>query len=162
MIVPTRVANVELLERSEKYVIAVWRGLMLLIWLGEASITGIERSRKLFDEWVKTQPRGAALLIVVPPNTAQPPDEKTRQAMQRTSISPSGKLKGMGTLFQAEGFIAASIRSVMMRLNVLTGKNATNMFGTAAAAAAWAAALLVDPELTAAGLTDAIRVAQLR
>jgi hypothetical protein len=160
MITPSSSVNIELLERTNEYVVTVWRRLMLLVWRGEATVTGIERSRTLFIEWVKTQPRGAAVLIVVPPLHSGPPDEKTRAAMQRTALSPPDTLKGMGTLFQAEGFIAASIRSVMMRLNVLSGKNASNIFGTAASAAAWAAALLADPALTAAGLTEAIRMAQ--
>ncbi|HEY5960813.1 MAG TPA: hypothetical protein VIV60_29865 [Polyangiaceae bacterium] len=162
MIAQSQTVKIQLLERTDEYVIVAWRRLVLLIWLGDASVTGIERSRKVFEEWAKAQARGAALLIVVPPHQAGPPDEKTREAMQRTSVSPSGKLLGMGTLFQAEGFIAASIRSIMMRLNILSGKNALNVFGSTAAAAAWATALLVDPELTPAGLTEAIRQARER
>jgi hypothetical protein len=154
--------NLEVLERNDTYVIAAWRRLFLLLWLGKPSVAGIERSRILFDGWAKNHPKGAAFLIVVPPEQSGAPDEKIRQAMQRTSLSPSGQLKGMATLFQAEGFIAAAVRSAMTRLNILREKDATNLFGTVAAAAAWAAALLNDPELSAADLKEAIWIAQRR
>jgi hypothetical protein len=155
-------ANVELLDRTDRYVAAVWRQLLLLIWSGDATVAGIERSQVLFDAWLASQPRDAAFLIVLPAQHLSPPDEATREAIQRVQQSQSGRIRGSGTLFQAEGFIAASVLSVMMRLNVSRGKGGSNLFGTASSAAAWASALLDDPALTTVGLTKAIRTAQGR
>jgi|GEM_PF-1840724 len=152
--------NVEILARTNEYVIAAWRRILMLIWNGEATAAGIEHSRKVFDDWVTAHPRGAAFLVVVPARHAGPPDEKTREAMRQTAECPSGRLKGMGTLIQAEGFVAASIRSIIMRLNVLTGNGAPNVFETVNKAAEWAAKLLSDPEVSGERLANAVRVAQ--
>lgn len=150
----------EVLVRTDKYAIAAWRRLLMLIWKGEANAEGVERSRRVFEEWVKSHERGGALLIVVPPRHASPPDEETREAMRQAAEAPCAKLKGMGTFIQSEGFIAATIRSAIIRLNVLTGDAAPNVFETASRAAAWAARILSDSNITADSLADAIRAAQ--
>lgn len=157
---PSSSVSVEVLVRNDRYVIAAWRRLLLLIWKGEACAEGVEHSRSVFEQWVKGHPRGAALLIVVAARYAAPPDEKTRQAMRRTAGVPCAELKGMGTFIQAEGFVAATIRSVIMRLNVLTGNGAPNVFETAAKAAEWAAKVLSDSEISSTKLAYAIRNAQ--
>ena len=154
--------SVDVLTHTDKYIIATWRRLVMLIWNGEANAEGVEHSRTVFEEWAKDQARGAALLIVVPARHANPPDENTRQAMRQTAGLPSAKLKGMGTFIQAEGFVAATIRSVIMRLNVLTGDGAQNLFETASKAAEWAAKVLDDSEISGAKLTNAIRTAHER
>ncbi|WP_437589584.1 hypothetical protein [Sorangium sp. So ce1000] len=77
--------------------------------------------------------------------------------MQRAASSPSRHLRGTATLVEAEGFIAATVRSLMMRLHT---RRAPNVFRTVDEVATWAAALLQDPELTSAGLAEAIRVAR--
>ncbi len=152
--------SVEVLVRNEQYVIAAWRRLLMLIWKGEASAEGVEHSRTVFEGWVKRHPRGAALLIVVPARHAAPPDEKTRQAMRQTAGVPSADLRGMGTFIQAEGFVAATIRSVIMRLNVLTGNGSPNVFETASKAAEWAVKVLGDTEISGTKLANAIRDAE--
>jgi hypothetical protein len=160
MIPPSPSVDVEVLERTDEYVVAAWRRLLMLVWRGDATALGIERSRALFDEWSKTKPGGAAFLIVFPNRRPEPPDEKTREAMQRTARFPAERLKGMATLFESEGFIAASIRAVMMRLAALSGQDVPNTFGNATTAAAWAAMRLSDPTITALKLNEAINVAR--
>jgi hypothetical protein len=149
--------RVELLEQTDDYAVAAWRRLMLLVWRGPATVTGIERSRDLLGPWVERQPGGGAFFIVVPGQLTRPPDEAAREAMKRVTREPEGPFKGMATLIQAEGFIAASVRSVMTRLH---GGGAARVFRTADEAAAWAAALPEDPELTPAGLEEVIRAAR--
>ncbi|MGC4067183.1 MAG: hypothetical protein QM784_21590 [Polyangiaceae bacterium] len=158
MVIPQ--IRTEILEGSEDYVVLVWRRLMLLAWRGTANAKGIERSRVLFEQWLQTQPRGGAFLIVVPDERTPPPDAETRAAMQRTASSPLGPFKGMATLIEAEGFIAASVRSIMMRLQPREA-GAPAVFGKPADAAAWAAGLLEDPEITTAGLMEALRTARM-
>ncbi|WP_437486794.1 hypothetical protein WME75_04530 [Sorangium sp. So ce1014] len=157
MAIPRFSETAELLERTDAYVVAVWRRLMLLVWRGKASAAGIDRSRELFDRWAANQPGGAGFLVVLPLQPTGPPDEESRAAMQRAARSPSRHLRGTATLVEAEGFIAASVRSIMMRLQ---SRQAPNLFRTADEVATWAAALLEDPELTPAGVAEAIRVAR--
>ncbi|WP_437298060.1 hypothetical protein [Sorangium sp. So ce426] len=147
----------ELLERTDRYVVAVWRRLMLLVWRGEATATGIDRSRELFARWSADQPYGAVFVVVLPLEHTLPPDEASRAAMRRAASSPSRNLRGTATLVESEGFIAASVRSIMMLLQ--TGR-APNVFRTTGELATWAATLLKDPELTSAGIAEAIRVAR--
>ncbi|WP_437808179.1 hypothetical protein [Sorangium sp. So ce1078] len=161
MVTSSSSVKVELLERTDAYVVATWRRLMLLVWRGQASVVGVERSRALFRPWAERQPGGAAFLIVVPRQRTGPPDEETRAAMQRAASAPGGSLKGMATLVEAEGFIAASVRAIMMRLQARgTQGPAPNVFRTPAEAAAWAAAVLQDREVTPEELAEAIRAAR--
>ncbi|WP_437577459.1 hypothetical protein [Sorangium sp. So ce887] len=161
MVTSSAPVKVELLERTDVYVVATWRRLMLLVWRGQASVAGIERSRALFQPWAARQPGGAAFLIVVPRQNTGPPDEETRAAMQRAASAPGKSLKGMATLIEAEGFIAASVRAIMMRLQARgTQGPAPNVFRTPAEVAAWAAAVLQDWEVTPERLAEAIRVAR--
>jgi hypothetical protein len=157
MVVP--LVKTELLESTDGYVILIWRRLMLLVWRGIATAPGIERSRALFEQWLQTQHRGGAFLIVVPGDRTPPPDDATRAAMERTASSPSGLFRGMATLIEAEGFIAASVRSIMTRLHPRDA-GAPCVFSRPTDAAAWASSLLADPEITSAGLMEAIRTAR--
>ncbi len=160
MVQPAMV-TVQVLERTDAYSIATWRRLMLLIWRAEASAAGVERSRRFFQPWAESLPGGAAFLVVVPGQRVRPPDDETRAAMERTSSAPTGPFKGMATLIEAEGFIAASVRSLMTRLLTARMRGATPcFFRTVADTAAWASKLLEDPEITAAGLEQAIRQAR--
>jgi hypothetical protein len=152
---------VEVLERAETHVVAVWRRTMLLIWRGQTCASGIERSQALFREWAGKQPGGAALLVVVPRQPPGPPDEATRAAMTHAMQNPSPALRGMGTLLEAEGFIAASVRALVSRMHQKHARGmAPKMFRTPEEAAPWAAELLGDPEVTAARLAEAIREAR--
>ncbi|AUX28254.1 MULTISPECIES: hypothetical protein [Sorangium] len=161
MVTTSSSVKVELLERTDVYVVATWRRLMLLIWRGQESVAGVERSRALFRAWAERLPGGAAFLIVVPRQRTGPPDEETRAAMQRAASAPGGYMKGIATLVEAEGFIAASVRAIMMRLQPHgTQGPAPNIFRTPAEVAAWAAAVLQDREVTPEELAEAIRVAR--
>ncbi|WP_437632426.1 hypothetical protein [Sorangium sp. So ce854] len=152
---------VELLERTDVYVIATWRRIMLLVWRGQASVAYIERSRAHFQAWAERQPGGAAFVIVLPRQQIEPPDEPTRAAMQRAASAPGESLKGMATLVEAEGFIAASVRAIMMRLQSRGAQGpAPNVFRTPAELAVWAAAVLQDREVTPERLAEAIRLAR--
>lgn len=150
---------VELLEQTDSYAVATWRRLMILVWRGQANVAGVERSEALFQPWVEQLPGGGAFLIVVPHQHVPPPDAATRAAMERTAREPGGAYKGMATLIEAEGFIAASIRSIMTRLR---GGKHTRVVRTTDEAAAWASELLEDPGITAEGLAEAIQAAQPR
>lgn len=153
--------KVELLERTDRYVVATWRRVLLLVWRGQANAVGIERSRALFMHWAERQPGGAVFVVVIPRERTGPPDEETRAAMQRVARAPGGFLRGVATLVEAEGFIAASVRAIMMRLLTRgTQGPPPNIFRTPAEVAAWAAKVLQDRGVTAEGLAEAIRVAR--
>ncbi|AGP33251.1 hypothetical protein BE04_42250 [Sorangium cellulosum] len=161
MVTTSSSVQVELLERTDVYAVATLRRLMLLVWRGQESVAGIERSRAHFRMWAERQPGGAAFLIVVPRQHTGPPNEESRAAMQRAASAPGGYMKGVATLVEAEGFIAASVRAIMMRLQPRgTQGPAPNIFRTPAEVAAWAAAVLQDREITAEELAEAIRVAR--
>ncbi len=161
MVVSSSSVTVEVFARTDEYTIAAWRRILMLIWKSKGNAAGIEHSRRVFDEWVEEFQLGAVFLVVVPARHADPPDAKTREAMRKAAeYHPSVRLKGMGTLIQAEGFVAASIRSIIMRLDVLTGKGAPNLFETANKAAEWASQVLGDSEVSGIKLANAIRVAQ--
>ncbi|WP_437923777.1 hypothetical protein WMF37_32790 [Sorangium sp. So ce291] len=161
MVTSSSSVKVELRERTDGYVVATWRRLMLLVWRGQASVAGVERSRALFQPWASRQPGGAAFLIVLPRERTGPPDEETRAAMQRAASAPGGYLKGIATLIESEGFVAASVRAIMMRLQARgTQGPPPNIFRTPAEVAAWAAAVLQDREVTPEDVAEAIRVAR--
>lgn len=147
------------LERTNSYVVAVWRRLMLLVWRGTATVSGVERSRALFDEWVARDPGEAAFLIVVPREYTRAPDSDTQRVMARTANSPVAHCKGMATYFESTGFIATTARSIMMRIHSMAAREDPPLvFGTTAKTARWAAALLDDPEITSLALAEVIRM----
>ncbi len=153
--------SIRVLERTDAYIIAVWRRVMLLIWRNNPQAIGIDRSQALFGEWTADQPDGAAFLIVVPRQPAGPPDEATRAAMIRAMENRGPSLKGVGTLLEAEGFIAAAARAIMTRLHHKHAHGmAPRVFRSPGEAASWAAELLQDPQLTVGGLLEAIRQAR--
>lgn len=153
--------KVELHERTETFVLATWRRILLLVWRGRANVEGIERSGMLFASWSTRQTGGAVFLIVVPPGRTRPPDEATRAAMARAASAPGDTLKGLATLIEAEGFIAASVRAMMMRLQSRGSRAPTqHFFRTAAEVAAWAAPLLEDRQITGEKLAEVIRLAR--
>lgn len=152
--------RVEVLEKTEVYAVAVWRRMMLLLWRGPIQAIGIDRSQALFREWAEGQPGGAALFVVVP-RPPGPPDEETRAAMSRAVEHLPPTLKGMGTLLEAQGFIAASIRSILLRAHQREARGAgPKVFRAVDEAALWAAELLGDPGITTEALAGAIRAAR--
>jgi len=154
-------AKVEILERTDVYVVATWRRIMLLVWRAQANVAGIERSRKFFESWARELPGGAVFVVVIPRPRTRPPDEETRAAMERVSAAPEGFYRGTATLIEAEGFIAASVRAIMMRLQAHGVQGLPpNIFRTPAEVAAWAVDILADPGVTGERLAEAIRVAR--
>jgi hypothetical protein len=148
---------VEVLERTDVYVVAVWRRLMLLVWRGQTRAAGIDRSHALFRQWGERQPGGAAMLVVVPRQPPGPPDDETRAAMARASGNPSPALRGIGTLLEAQGFIAATVFAIVSRIHQKhAGAMAPKLFRTVDEGAAWASEVLGDPEITPATLAGAI------
>lgn len=148
---------VEVLERTDVYIVAVWRRLMVLIWRGQTRAVGIDRSHLLFREWGEKQPGGAAMLVVVPRQPPGPPDDETRAAMARAMGNPSPALRGVGTLLEAQGFIAATVFALVSRIHQKHGgAKAPKLFRTVEEGAAWAAGVLADPQITPATLAAVI------
>lgn len=149
------------LERTDTYVVVVWGRLMLLVWRDTASPAGVERSRELFDRWFAQNPGGGAFLIVIPEHRTRAPDAHTFEAMARTADAPVSQCRGMAVLLEFEGFIAASVRAIMMRLHSIAAREDPPLvFGASDKAARWASALLNDPKITATALAEVIRVAR--
>lgn len=152
---------VEVLEKTDVYIVAVWRRMMLLIWRGPIQAAGIDRSQALFHAWAEGQPGGAALFVVVPRQPPGPPDDEMRAAMARAMATRPEVLRGMGTLLEAHGFIAATVRSIISRTFQRHARGMSlNIFCAPDEAALWAAELLGDPAITTEALTDAIRAAR--
>lgn len=152
---------VEVLEKTELYVVAVWRRVMILVWRGQIRAMGIDRSQVLFRAWVHERPGAAALLVVVPRQPPGPPDEDTRAAMARASEDLPAALAGTATLLEAHGFIAATVRSIISRVSQRHARGlGVKVFCAADDAALWAAELLADPAITTEGLAEAIRAAR--
>jgi hypothetical protein len=148
---------VEVLERTDVYTVAVWRRVMLLIWRGQTRAVGIDRSNALFREWGERQPGGAAMLVLIPHRPPGPPDDETRAAMARAMGSRSPALRGIATYLEAQGFVAATVFSIISRIHQKhAGEMAPKLFRTVEEAASWAAGLLGDPEITPATLAAAI------
>ncbi len=149
--------SVQILEKTDTHTIATWGRVMLLVWSARSTGPGIDSAHAHLRGWAK----GASVLInVVPPQPARPPDEETRAAMERATQDPVPGLCGVGTIYEGGGFIAASIRSLVARMQLLKKGETMRFFRTPAEAAVWAAQTLGAPGLTAEGLTEAIRQAR--
>jgi len=153
----------EELERTDSYAIVVWRRLLLLVWNSPANPTGVQRSRVLFDDWIAAHPGDMGCLVVIPEGRARVPDAETLEAMARTARAPHRSCRGMATLIESEGFIAAAVRTIMMRIHSIASRQDPPLvFGSVVKAARWASELLDDDELTWLSLAEAIRASQKR
>lgn len=149
--------SVQILEKTDTYVIATWGRVMLLVWSARSTGPGIDAAHKHLRSWAK----GASVLLnVVPPQPARPPDEPTRQAMERATQDPIPGVRGVGTIYEGGGFIAASIRALVSRMQLLKKGETMRFFRTSHEAAVWAAQTLGAPGLSAEGLDAAIREAR--
>jgi len=149
------------LERSDSYVVVVWRRLMLLVWRDTANPTGVQRSRALFDQWAAQKPGGGAFLVVTPAHRTRAPDARTFEAMASTANAPVSQCKGMAVLLESEGSIAASVRAIMMRIHSIAAREDPPLvFGSTDKAARWSAKLLSDPAITATSLAEAMSIAR--
>lgn len=134
-----------------------WRRLMLLVWRHKPTVKGIESTRRLLQSWANCHPSGVGILIVVPRHHQELPDEAIRQALDRAAVSLSPHFKGLATLLESGGDIPASTRVYMSRLHSRTSQRvAPVIVGKTTDAAAWAAALLGDPTITAGTLEAVI------
>lgn len=138
-----------------------WRRLMLLVWRNKPTVAGIESTRRLLQSWANCHPSGVGILIVVPRHQQELPDESIREALARAATSVSPHFRGLATLLESGGDVSASTRVCMSRLHSKCSQRvAPVVVGKTADAAAWAAALLGDPSITASGLEAVIRSAR--
>ena len=149
--------SVQILEKTDTHSIATWGRVMLLVWNARSTGPGIDSAHAHLRGWAK----GSSVLInVVPPQPARPPDEETRAAMERATQDPIPGLRGVGTIYEGGGFIAAAIRSLVSRLQLLRKGETMRFFRTPEEAALWAAQTLGAPGLSGEGLAEAIRQAR--
>ncbi len=149
--------EVELLERTEDFSVAGWGRVLLLVFRTRSTAEGIERLHALAPSWAAAPPGGVVLLNVVPPQPVRPPDEAMRAALRRAIQDGSPEVAGVGTIFEGSGFVAAFVRALMAGLQRHSGGLPMRVFRSAAEAAGWAAELVDGPEITADGLSEAIR-----
>ncbi len=146
--------NVEILERTGAFTIAIFGRVLLLVWSGRNSALGIERSHAHFRE---LKGRAGVILSVLGPRPMGPPDDDTRAALDRVRSHPIRGLLGVATLYEGSGFLAAAIRAIVTRIRQPAQGEATRFFRSAGEAASWASGLLGQPELTGQALAGAIR-----
>lgn len=152
----SRGIEVEILERTEEFCIAGWGGVLLLVFRTRSTAQGVDRLHALTPSWAAARPGGVVLLNVVPPQPARPPDEAMRAALRRAVQDQSPEVMGVGTIFEGSGFVAAFVRAVMSGLQ-WHASMPMRVFRSSAEAAGWVAHLLDSREVTAAGLSEAIR-----
>ncbi len=152
--------RVEVQEKAEGYTIATWGRVALLLFSRRATAQGITRVHAFLGGWAPKQAGGVALVSVVAPQPPKPPDDETRAALAHATAHPVPGMRGAGTLYEGDGFIAASIRAMVSRLQLLRTGERLVFFRSADEAAAWAAALLGSREITGPGLAEAIQKAR--
>lgn len=152
--------SVEVLERAEGYTIALWGPVELLVWNQRSSAQGIDHAYAALAARAGAHAGGMVLVNVVPRQPTRPPDEETRAAMRRAMASPVPALRGVCTIHEGEGFVAASIRALVARLAMSRAGVPFRFFRDANEAAAWAAELLRAPGIDGARLGKAIQEAR--
>jgi hypothetical protein len=149
--------RVEVREKTDDHTIATWGRVVLLVFSRRASAQGITGVHAFLRAWAPTQVGGVVLVSVVSPQPPKPPDDETRAAMAHATANPVPGMMGAGTLYEGGGFIAASIRAMVSRLQLLRTGERLVFFRSTDEAAAWAAETLAAKELTGEGLAEAIR-----
>lgn len=151
--------SVQILEKNDSYTIATWGRVMLLIWQSRSTAQGLDALQAHLRAWAKSS---AVVLNVVPPQPARPPDQATRDAMDRAARNPVPGVLGVATLYEGGGFIGASIRLLVSRLRLLRTGEAMRFFRNTDEAALWAAQTLGAPSLRGDSLAAALREARER
>jgi hypothetical protein len=151
--------ELQILERTDEYLIAIWGRLLLIRWHDRPTAAGIERT---VAHVAPLAERGAsvAMFSLIPPRSAGPPDPAAQEAIRRMSATATPGLKGVAIVFEGSGFIAASVVALTLKLSgSRSAGTPTRVFRTLEDAVRWAERGLGPPPLDSKGLKEALLAA---
>jgi hypothetical protein len=111
-------AQIQVVEATRDHAFANWRGVFLYVWRGNATPAGIEVFRRTLSRVPSDGGPGVALGYIEP--SAPSPDGETRKAIGNI-MGELGKekLRVSATVFEGEGFTAATVRFVATSMSLI-------------------------------------------
>lgn len=135
-IVPSR-NDVRLVHLDNDMAVGTGNDIYVVIWRDRTTSEGVSVIAKTFSEYAKSHSREVALITVIEPK-ARMPSAECRAALARTLAATSPYVLISAVAFEGEGFVAASIRGVVVGLTMLARQTFPHrVFKTVAEAADW-------------------------
>lgn len=128
----------------------------VVIWRDEVTPARFARQSAGLARVVAHHPAAAAFLYVVEPHV-QPPSEEMRKASSAMVKAHQGRLKSVGGVIEARGFMGALTRSVLSGMATLVGRQhpALAFFANVNEAAKWLSQhVQLDPHALELGVAD--------
>ncbi len=104
---------------TKDYLFATWERVMLALYCGETTSLSVRVGQRIFDEHAKSFPDGILLLTVVEEQAPMPTSD-ARDALGQLLKSGTGRTRRSAVVYEGNGFRAATVRSVVTGITVLS------------------------------------------
>ncbi len=129
--------RVELLDGEKGFTFARWRDLFIVVWRVGPTVSSVNRLSSAFGRAHAGYPRGVTTLVIIEQGSAMP-DTPARELMVRDMKRLGGAQRVMGVVFEGSGFLASTVRSVLIGMLVLSRQSvSTKIFATVSEATGW-------------------------
>jgi hypothetical protein len=110
--------DIRLLHCDKDMALGASTDLFVTIWRARTTLDGVEILDSQLTEFASERPKELALLTIIEAG-AKMPDPGTREPLARVLNSVAEQVLISGVAFEGEGFLAASIRSVVVGLTLI-------------------------------------------
>lgn len=149
----------EVLEHQAGYVFGGWQDVFIAAWRATTTLMGARRVGIVMERFAARHPQGISLVMIVEPHCDMP-DGATRDLIAKDMKRHESFTRHATMIYEGSGFKAATIRSIMVGLQMLSRQAApTKVCATVAEGAHWLAEMR-SGKLDAARLEA--RIAELR
>jgi serine/threonine protein kinase len=124
------------LSADEAVVLAGWRNVVVSIWRASPSAATIARVAQALDAFAAKQPAGIVMIAVLEGERAIPTEE-TRKLLAHDMKMRERYTRAIAFVYEGEGFVAASARSVASGIVLASGRKGARTFASTTEAVAW-------------------------
>lgn len=115
---------------APEFTIALHGSVLVLVWHGRTTLLGVQTARKL------SAPPNVEMTLVLVEKVMHPPDPLTKREL--SSWARDFSPRSVAVVFEAEGFVAAATRAVIVGIRALkTTRGTSEIFASVHAATAW-------------------------
>jgi hypothetical protein len=114
----TRSVYVKLLHSDSDILVGISEDVFAVVFRDRTTVEGIARIFRAFDEATRYRGRELALMTIIQAD-ARMPSTGTREPIARWLRDVSEKILISAVVFEGDGFVAASVRSVVVGLTML-------------------------------------------
>lgn len=104
---------------SQDYLFATWGDLVIAVWRGVTTLTGVRLGQHFFQQHAQQCPSGVLLMTIIEEG-APAPGTQERAALGMLLQSETGRTRRSAVVYEGTGFRAATVRSVVTGLALIS------------------------------------------